>query len=151
MEPVDFAMKQHADIFKGIKEAYEAGGASGQRRLYLFRQMQSVTRYNTGSLQGRLSGYVKEYVAGYGVRPTRVLMAMIGTLLASTLMFSGRFNFSDALVLAAGALFTFGAKSDSLAILGPGYQILYIATAFLGVSLTALFVTVLANVWFREQ
>ena len=66
-------------------------------------------------------------------------------------MFSAAVGPGDGILLAAGGLFTVGARADLLAQLNPVYRAVYIATAFAGISLTALFITVMANVSFREQ
>ena len=95
-------------------------------------------------------GLLKEYLAGYGVRPGRVLVTMLGAFVLSSVIFSAAVGPSDGFILAAGALFTFGAKADVLGRLHAFYQIAYIATAFVGISLTALFVAICSNVWFRE-
>jgi hypothetical protein len=113
--------------------------------------MQSTTRYNAVGKAEKCFGFLKEYLAGYGVRPLRVLGAMAVWLLASTALFSLAVGAADGVILASGALFTFGAKADLLAQLSATYRALYVLTAFVGISFTALFVTVLANVWLREQ
>ncbi len=144
--------KSHrAGIYKGIKEAYTAGGAVAKAREYFFKQMKAVTRYNTQGFWRKAWSYFFEYVAGYGVKPHRVLFTMCVVYLLSLLVFLQRYGLSDALLLTAGAFFTFGASSD-LVREGPAFwQVFYVATSFLGISLTALFVTVLANVWLRER
>jgi hypothetical protein len=59
-------------------------------------------------------------------------------------------DFSAGLILAAGAILTFGAKSDLLDKLTVVDQAVYITGAFGGVALTALFMTVLANVNLKD-
>lgn len=144
-------LKNASDIFNGIKDGYRGGGVSDKAREYFFRQMQATTRHNTATKPERWFGFLKEYVAGYGVRPLRVLGIMLGALLLSTIIFSDAVGAADGFILAAGGLFTFGAKADLLTNIHPVYRAIYVATAFAGISLTALFITVLANVWFREQ
>lgn len=153
MKPGSFSIdpKNSSDILGGLEEAYRAGGVTTQARQYYFQRMQAVTRYNSASTSEKCFGFIKEYLAGYGVRPLRVLTAMAIALLLSTVLFSAAVGAADGVILAAGALFTFGAKADLLAQFGPVYRTLYVFTAFVGISLTALFVTVLANVWFREH
>ena len=60
-------------------------------------------------------------------------------------------GFANALILTAGGFFTFGGYADLLKGLSIWYRLLYICAAFLGMLLTGLYVTVLANVWFRER
>ncbi len=140
-----------AGIYKGIKEAYTAGGAIALAREHFFKQMKAVTRYNTQGWSRKIWGFFFEYVAGYGVKPHRVLLAMCIVYLLSLALFLQKFTLSDALLLTAGAFFTFGASSDLIQVAPTFWQVAYVATSFLGVSLSALFVTVLANVWLRER
>lgn len=146
-----FDNKQLSGIFKGIKEAYASGNVVNKSRDYFFKQMQSVTRYNSSGVLDKLSGYFLEYIAGYGVKPFRVLSTMLGIFLFSLYLFSQKIGLSDGLILTSGALFTFGANADLLKALDVFYKVLYVATSFFGISLTALFITVLANVWLREK
>ena len=140
-----------ASIYRGIKEAYDAGGVHRTARNYFFRQMQATTRFNSDKPGQWLAGLALEHLAGYGVRPLRVLRAMVLFLGASSLALATRWGLEDGFVLGAGGFFTFGASTDLLDGAGFGWWLLYIGTAFAGVSLTALFVTVLANVWLRER
>ena len=50
-----------------------------------------------------------------------------------------------------GALFTFGAKADMLNTMGTFFHVVYIVSSFVGISLTALFVTMLVNVFVRYK
>lgn len=150
MNPYAVEPKDLSSILNGIEQAYRYGDNHGKARIYFFRRMQAFTRHNVTTRREKWFGFLKEYLAGYGVRPLRVLGVMAGALLATTVLFSAAVGWADGLILGAGALFTFGARADLLTHLGPGYRFIYVLTAFLGISLTALFVTVLANVWFRE-
>ena len=153
MKPDSFPVdpKKLSDVFGGIEEAYRDGGVTTQAREYFFRRMQAVTRHNSDTRLAKFYGFLKEWLAGYGVRPFRVLGAMFGALLISATTFSLALGNPDGMMLAAGALFTFGAKADLLDRLGLMYRVLYVFTAFVGISLTAMFIAVLANVWFREH
>lgn len=142
--------KERAGIYKGIQEAFAAGEVVSKAQAYYFKQRQCVTRFNTTGMRAKLGGYFLEYLTGYGVKPIRVLLAMFGVLFAVTLGFSLKVGFADAVLLVAGAFFTFGAKSEILNGLSVGWKILYVATSFLGIALTALFITVLASKWLRE-
>lgn len=146
-----FDKKGLAEIFQGIKDAYTAGGVVKQARTYFFRQMQAITRYNAAGLRDSLSGYLFEYVAGYGVRPLRVLITLFVLLVLGVAIFSPQVGFHNALILTAGGFFTFGGYIDLLRSLCIWYQLWYIFTAFLGMILTGLYVTVWANVWLRER
>jgi hypothetical protein len=153
MNPDSFTidLKDRSDVLSGIEQAYRDGGVLTKARDYYFQRMQAVTRYNSATRFEMFSGFCKEYLAGYGVRPLRVLAVMVVAFLLSTLVFASAVGLGDGTILSAGALFTFGARADLLTQLGPFYRIVYVLTAFAGISLTALLITVLANVWFRER
>ncbi len=151
MKPISVNPKDQSDIYNGIKEAYRAGGVSNKVRDYWFLQMQAATRHNATTKMEQCFGLAKEYLAGYGVRPMRPLAAMVCVLVASSLLFSLQVGVTDGVLLAAGGLFTFGAKADLLSTLHPFYRVVYVATAFAGIALTGLFITILASATFREQ
>jgi hypothetical protein len=135
-------------IYQGIKDGYLAGEIFPQARQYLFLQRQAYTRFN--SIR-KIRDYMWEGVAGYGLKPERVL-SVIGLLFGLTFAwFSWRLeNAKDALILSAGGIFTFGAKAELLGTLPLSDVLIYIVSAFLGVALVALFVTVLANVLLKD-
>jgi hypothetical protein len=143
--------KRRSEIFQGIKEAYTSGGVVKQSRAYFFRQMQAITRHNSEDWKDTLFGYVSEYLAGYGVRPLRVLLALFAWVVVGVAVFWPQVGFSNALILTAGGFFTFGGYVDLLHNLGIWYRLWYVASAFLGMILTGLYVTVLANIWLRER
>jgi len=66
-------------------------------------------------------------------------------------LFASKVRFSDGLLLTTGALFTFGAKSDLLNSMSFFFHFLYILSSFVGISLTALFITVLVNVFLGQR
>jgi uncharacterized protein YjbI with pentapeptide repeats len=140
-----------AEIFKGIKEGYIAGTVIKQARIYFFKERKAITRYNTKGLREKIWGYFLELIAGYGIKPVRVLLTMLTVFLISSIVFSAEIEFSEGILLSAGAFFTFGANTQYLQTLSLFLRIIYIAEAFFGVSLMALFITVLANLWFREK
>jgi uncharacterized protein YjbI with pentapeptide repeats len=146
-----FDKKQLAAIFQDVKEGYSAGGVVKQARKYFFRQNQAITRHNSDGVWDCFVGYFLEFLTGYGVRPLRVLGVLILLVIAGTAIFSRQVGFANALILTAGGFFTFGGYIDLLKGLSIWYRFLYICTAFLGMFLTGLYVTVLANVWFRER
>lgn len=140
-----------AEIFKGIKDGYLAGDVPKQARLYSFKEKQSVTRYNTKRHPEKTWGYFLELIAGYGIKPHRVLFTMLLVFIIFSLVFCAKIGFSEGILLSAGAFFTFGANTHHLQTLSAFLKIIYIAEAFFGISLMALFITVLANLWFRER
>lgn len=140
-----------SDIYRGISEAYKAGGAMHKARKHLFLQLHFSTRYNSESFPERVSGLLFEYLTGHGLRPFRVTIAILAYFVIALCLFLTQVSFRDALLLTCGGLFTFGAKTDLLNTMGLFYLFLYIFSAFVGISLTALFITVLANVLIRER
>lgn len=120
-------------------------------RIYFFKERQSVIRHNTRSLYAKLTGYFVEFIAGYGVKPERVFITMILFFALFSSVFIARFGFSQGILMSAGAFCTFGAGADRIP---PGdllIETLYIIESFTGISILALFVTVLANMWFRDK
>ena len=146
-----FDKKQLAAIFRDLKEGYLAGGVTKQARRYFFLQNQALTRHNSDGVWDCFVGYFLEFLAGYGMRPLRVLALLVLLVIAATAIFSLQVGFTNALILAAGGFFTFGGYIDLLRGVSIWYRVLYICTAFLGMFLTGLYVTVLANVWFRDR
>jgi Pentapeptide repeats (9 copies) len=136
-------------IYRGIKDGYLAGEIFIRAQQYLFLQRQAYTRFNS---RRKIRSYLWEGVAGYGLKPMRVL-GIIGLLFGlAFLWFHWKLdNAKEAMILSAGAIFTFGAKADLLEKLTLWDQLVYIASAFFGVSLVALFVTVLANVLLKDN
>ena len=92
-----------------------------------------------------------EYVAGYGVRPGRTMLTMLGVLLLAWVVFGIRTDSSTGLMIAAGALFTFGAFANDVLAFGLPYTAFYVAVSFAGVALAGTLVTVWANRWLRER
>ncbi|MGZ4107170.1 MAG: pentapeptide repeat-containing protein [Tumebacillaceae bacterium] len=139
-------------IYRNIKDCYFAGQVYVQVRKYLFLQHQAYTRYNRLGRFNKLKRYVWEIVAGYGAKPIRVLLCL-GVLY---LLVSFRFSYAlgdvkDGILLSSGAFLTFGAKSDLLASMGLFDNCLYIASAFVGISMVALLITVMANVLLKDS
>ena len=143
--------KETAEIYKGIKEAYRAGQVVTIADHYFLKERQAVTRYNRSRTTEKLFGYFLEFTAGYGIRPSRVLLTMIIALIVVTSPFMLKFGISDGFLIGAGAFFTFGANTDKLQTAGPFFKIWYVTGAFLGLCSIAFFVTVLANKWLNER
>lgn len=141
--------KDEADFYRGIRESYEAGDVSNAADDYLLAERKSITRNNTECLARKARGYFVELLAGYGVRPARVLVSMLVVLSVFSTAFALKFGRNDGLMLSSGAFLTFGAKTDLLNSASLPWKIAYIAESFLGVSLMATFITVLARKAFR--
>ena len=139
-----------AEFFKGIREAYEAGEVSGMADDFFLAERQSVTRYNTPSVLDKGRGFFVEALAGYGVRPLRVLAWMAAVLAVYSVVFAAEFGAQDGLMLSAGAFFTFGGSTDVLKLAGVGWKVAYVVESFFGIALMATFITVLARKAFRQ-
>ncbi len=140
-----------SELYRAISEAYSAGRVYANARKYRFQQLRYSTRYNSQNKKEKISGIIFEYIAGYGLRPIRVLTTMILFFFFVLIVFMFQIEFRDALLLTCGALFTFGANSEILKEMNLFYQIIYIVSAFVGISLTTLFITVLVNVFINKK
>jgi uncharacterized protein YjbI with pentapeptide repeats len=63
-------------IYCGIKEAFISGQIFAQARKYFFLQQQAYTKYSRVWFVDKAKGYLWEFVAGYGVKPSRVLISL---------------------------------------------------------------------------
>jgi hypothetical protein len=140
-----------AEIYKGIKDAYKSGNVIKQSRQYFFEERKALTRHNAKGWKDKIRGYLLEWVTGYGVKPSRVIGTMIAVLSLFSSVFAIIIGARQGLLLSAGAFFTFGANTHYLQDAGTFLTFLYIAESFSGIALMALFITVLANVWFAEK
>jgi hypothetical protein len=140
-----------ADIYKGIKQSYNEGDVTKKARKYFFKERQAITRYNTSSLFDRLAGYLVEIIAGYGVRPFRVFATTILVFAAYSALFVHQYGIKAGMLISSGAFCTFGGNSNYINDAPYWVEIVYIMESFSGISLMALFMTVLVNLWFRER
>lgn len=143
--------KHIAGIYKGIKDTYKSGNVIKQSRQYFFEERKALTRHNAKDWKEKIGGFFLEFLTGYGVRPFRVLRNMILGLIFFSAFFIAKFGAPQGLLISAGAFFTFGANVNYLQSTDTFWMILYIAESFSGIALMALFITVLANVWFAEK
>ena len=135
-------------IARSIKEAYKDGGVKELAIRYEFVQKQAFTRYNS---KHRTSLLLWEIASGHGLRPMRCLSLVSLLFMAASAWFSYRLhNLESGTFLSAGAIFTFGAKTELLDQLGYVDHVIYILAAFMGVCSVALFMTVLAFVLLRD-
>lgn len=145
----DLDLDKISSIYQGIKDGFLAGEIFNQARVYLFLQRQAYTRFNAKRKMGE---FLWEFIAGYGLKPGRVLIVLGLMFGGASCFFSWRLGtWSDGLLLSAGAFLTFGAKADLLGKLSFVNHLIYIGSAFSGVSLVALFVTVLASVLLKDR
>jgi len=68
---------------------------------------------------------------------TSVVTAIAALYVLAAAIFKTAFDLPTSLLLAAGALFTFGAKAEQLASVAWPYSVVYGLTSFGGIALTA--------------
>lgn len=142
---------QRASFFREVRFAYKAGGAISGSRKWFREEMKARTRHNTPSFGRRLWRLiVLEWLSGYGQSPGRVLIVMGLCLVAGWALFAKFVGWKDGLLVASGAFFTNGARSDLLNSLGWLERVTYVSLGFLGVFLMGMFIVVLASDWFGE-
>lgn len=153
-----YTKKQHvldkkdlAELYKGIKNGYAEGNVINKQREFYFLERKAVTRNNEENLFTKMGNYSLEILAGYGIRPMRVMFSMVVIFLLFSAIFTAKIGFPDGMLLSAGAYFTNGIDTQYLESIGLVYQVIYIIEAFLGIAFTALFITVMANLWFSEK
>src|SRR5229473_1736103 len=147
---VDTSPAALAGYFSSFQAAYEASGADELASKYYWEGRKAYTRHNTRGWQKGLA-FTVEVLTGYGVKPQRPLVVMLLLYVAATALFAAAMPLKESIVFTAGALFTFGASSEHLNTFGYGGRLAYVALSFSGVSLVSLFVTSLANLWFRSK
>lgn len=134
-------------IYKGIKDSYRAGEVYDKYRNYFFKQKSSETQFLKKGLP-KISAQVQESLTGYGIRPFRVVewALFIVLLFVNVYIYLFKQQFDYALIASLGAFATMG---DVPTI--PLMNYLYLIESLLGIGFFALFITVLANVWFGEK
>ena len=140
-----------SEIYKSIKEAYFSGGVFTESKKYFFKQKQSITRHNEKVKLSKIGYFLLEFITGYGIKPMRVLYSMLLIFALFSSFFICKLGFAKGILLSAGAFFTFGANADYLKYLNSISKIIYIFEAFAGISMIALFIVVLSNLWFTEK
>lgn len=141
-----------ADIYKGIKDAYRQGDAIDQMRRYYLLERQSLTRHNRTGMK-KLTGFFLEAIAGYGVKPMNTLLILVLVFLVFTFpyVYLEGMALPDALLFSAGSFLSFGYQPEYLTTAGAFLKLWYASEAFMGILLSALFITVLARYWFEER
>lgn len=132
------------DFYLGISEAFSAGGVLTVADTYLLNSLKATRRFNSARRTKPLL-FLKEATTGYGLRPARVVATMAAVLAGGTLWFAQHLPWRESLLLASGAMLTFGASTDRLQTLPLRDVAAYLALAFAGVTLTALFVIAAAR------
>jgi hypothetical protein len=122
-----------------------------ESKKYFFKQKQSITRHNKKGKLSKIGNILLELITGYGIKPMRVLYSMLLFFAIFSSVFIYKLGFTKGILLSAGAFFTFGANANYLQYLNNFFKILYIFEAFTGISMIALFIVVLSNLWFTEK
>jgi len=139
-----------AGYYASFQAAYEASGAEERALEYYWKGRKAFTRHNLSGPK-RLASFVNEAIAGYGIKPVRPLGMVLLLYVLATSLFSIVMPLKESVVFTAGALFTFGAAADHLNDFGYVGRLFYVSLSFFGIILSALFVTSLANLWFRSR
>ena len=137
-------------VYRGVKEAYAAGQSIDKVRNYYVKERKAFTKFNTAKKIDKCINYFFEVVTGYGVRPLRTLSAIFVFYMTYSLIYLAKFCLSKVFFISAGAFFTFGGDADSIKDLSALWKFIYISESFVGISMIALFITVLANVWLKD-
>lgn len=148
---IHFDPKELAELYKGLKNSYMAGKVINQSRDCYYLERQAITRYILENPFEKVGNYFLEIIAGYGIKPLRVLLWMVLLFIVFSLIFIAKIGYPDGLLLSTGAYFTNGAGTPYLQDLGIFYQSLFILESLLGILFTTIFVTVMANLWLRER
>lgn len=141
---------QRAEMLRGIADAYYAGRAIERGEAATLASARARTRHNTSGWRWLLRLVIGDLLLGYGLRPLRPLFAMCAVFGVAAVLFANAIGLGPGTMLAAGALLTFGAGTNALDALPWPYRVVYIVTAFLGVSLLALFISA-ASAYFTSR
>jgi hypothetical protein len=137
-------------LYKSLSEGYENGGAFEKSEDFFWKAKKSYTRYNTKGLS-RIFLIINELLTGYGTKPLRPFIVMILCYLSAVAVFTKYIALKDSIVFSAGAFFTFGAESHHIQNFGILGRAFYVFLSFVGISMTALFITTLANNLFKSR
>jgi len=140
-----FEKQNLSNIYKGIKDSYLSGEVFDKYREYYFKQKRSETKYTKRGMS-KIGGYFVESLAGYGVRPLFTLGFIIIVIFIFTLIYYFKFPLPKSLLMSLSALTTMGEVPNVCP-----YNFFYILESTIGIFLFALFVTILANIWFSEK
>ncbi len=134
-------------IYKGIKDAYSAGEVYDKHRDYFFKQKATETQYLRKGFS-KISAQIQESMTGYGVRPLRVVEWAVFIILMFAIIYFSIFKQSIdiAFITSLSAFSTMG-NVPNISFM----NYLYLFESLLGIGFFALFITVLANVWFGEK
>lgn len=134
-----------SDIYKGIKDAYWAGMVFDKYREYLFKQKVAERKYMKKGFS-MMVDVLKEGVVGYGIWPANVILTSLLVIVVFSYIYQlFNYSFYDSVIMSLGAFTTMGEIPRT------PVNIFFLLEAGFGISLFALFITVLANVWFSEK
>ena len=139
-----------AGYYASFQSAYEASGSDELTLEYFYKGRQAFTWHNSKGWE-KVVGMAIGLLTGYGLRPARPIIAMLLLYAIATWGYAVFMPLKESITFTGGALFTFGAGSEQMKDFGCLARIIYVALSFSGIVLSALFVTTLANLCFRQK
>jgi hypothetical protein len=141
-----FHQRELPEIFKSIKNGYLAGDVYKQYRKYYFLQ-KKFERIFCKSLSEKAVSLTQEIITGYGVRPQNIfVVSMVTVALFSWFYTMDSHTTLNPWLMSFSAFTTIG----NIPLTFP-FDFLFVLEGILGIGFGALFITVLANIWFSEK
>lgn len=137
-------LKQLPEMYKSIKEAFLAGGVITQYRRYYFLQRQAERKNCLGWAKGSL--WIQEVLTGYGVLILRPVWASIMIIILFAMIYSCDQHATQPFLMSFAAFFTMGDVPQSTP-----FNWLFVLEGALGIGVFALYITILANLWFSDR
>ncbi|MFM7468243.1 MAG: hypothetical protein ACKO37_01930 [Vampirovibrionales bacterium] len=133
--------KQLFSFYDQLQSAYRAGDALSQARYYAFQLEAIYTRKQHGRY--RYLRLADEYITGYRLRPIRILMSILACLAFFATVYSLtmpelQHSPDKAMMLSAGAFYTFGMVEGTQVTLHHGLAVIFVFEAFLGILMNGL-------------
>jgi hypothetical protein len=133
--------RQAFRFYEQLQNAYTVGDALSQARYFAFELEAIYTRRQQGKY--RYLRLADEWVTGYRLRPLRMLISILVclTLFACIYAFTMpelRGSPDKAMMLSAGAFYTFGMVEGTQVTLHHGLAVIFVFEAFLGVLMNGL-------------
>lgn len=140
--------KEQPAIFKGIKDAYMSGEVYPMYRRFFFNQKKSEREELLTGLD-KYNALINELFTGYGTKWQNTVYVSLVVVLLFAMVYMLAFNvdFLGALKLSGSSFVSLGDTTTMNGI----QSTLYLIETGIGIGMLALFVTVLANIWFTER
>lgn len=140
-----FNNKDLPELYKSIKNAYLAGEVFDKYRNYFLKQKWAETKYIKRGLS-KMLGHLVEALTGYGVKPFNTLLCGLLTMLLFVLIYQTAYPIGESFMMSMSAFVGIGTVPD----ISP-YGYFHMLETIFGICFFALFITVLANIWFSEK